>query len=246
VEWIDGSVQADLPFKRISTLFNVSNYIVCQTNFHVLPFLHKPHHPKTNSFYWGVFQTCEWDIRNRALNLSRLGLFPKIMGHDISKVFKQKYHGDITLVPRFTRMQLLGMKALVNPTVEDMEQYLQNGQSAAWPYVGVMKEVLRIEKAVDRCMARLNERKRFPDDWDEIESITSMTQSTRSRPYASSARREIELLKEKILALELENMDLRKRFLPHEKKESAPSASTKLKGVEEKSGEDSSLWKKIN
>ncbi len=35
VEWIDGSVQADLPFKRISTLFNVSNYIVCQTNFHV-------------------------------------------------------------------------------------------------------------------------------------------------------------------------------------------------------------------
>ena len=24
VEWIDGSVQADLPFKRISTLFNIS------------------------------------------------------------------------------------------------------------------------------------------------------------------------------------------------------------------------------
>ena len=91
----------------------------------------------------------------------------------------------------------------------------------------VMKEVLRIEKAVDRCMVRLNERKRFPDDWDEIESITSMTQSTRSRPYASSARRETELLKEKILALELENMDLRKRFLSHEKKESAPSSSTK-------------------
>ena len=35
VEWIDGSVQADLPFKRISTLFNISNIVVCQTNFHV-------------------------------------------------------------------------------------------------------------------------------------------------------------------------------------------------------------------
>jgi predicted acylesterase/phospholipase RssA len=34
VEWIDGSVQADIPVKRISTLFNVSNYVVCQTNFH--------------------------------------------------------------------------------------------------------------------------------------------------------------------------------------------------------------------
>jgi predicted acylesterase/phospholipase RssA len=35
VEWIDGSVQADLPFKRISTSFNISNFVVCQTKFHV-------------------------------------------------------------------------------------------------------------------------------------------------------------------------------------------------------------------
>ncbi|KAL7553197.1 hypothetical protein ACHAWF_016456, partial [Thalassiosira exigua] len=31
VEWIDGSVQADLPFKRISTLFNVSNFVVVRS-----------------------------------------------------------------------------------------------------------------------------------------------------------------------------------------------------------------------
>lgn len=105
VEWIDGSVQADLPFQRISTLFNVSNYIVCQTNFHVQPFLNKDHHPNTRSKYWNFFQHIEWDIRNRALKLSRLGLFPKIFGQDISKVFKQKYHGNLTLVPRFTAAQ---------------------------------------------------------------------------------------------------------------------------------------------
>ena len=79
VEWIDGSVQADIPVKRISTLFNVSNYVVCQTNFHgtslfasllycifhcvvhahacflhntVVPFIHKSHHPSINSLYW--------------------------------------------------------------------------------------------------------------------------------------------------------------------------------------------------
>ena len=105
VEWIDGSVQADLPFQRISTLFNVSNYIVCQTNFHVQPFLNKDHHPNTRSAYWNFFQLIEWDIRNRALKLGRLGLFPKIFGQDISKVFKQKYHGNLTLVPRFTAAQ---------------------------------------------------------------------------------------------------------------------------------------------
>lgn len=86
VEWIDGSVQADIPFQRISTLFNVSNYIVCQTNFHVVPFLNKDYHPTTRSIYWKIFQTIEWDIRNRALKLGRLGLFPKIFGQDMTKV----------------------------------------------------------------------------------------------------------------------------------------------------------------
>jgi len=178
VEWIDGSVQADLPFKRISTLFNVSSYIVCQTNFHVLPFLHKAHHPNMKSLYWKIFQTCEWDIRSRALNLSRLGLFPKIFGQDISKVFKQKYHGDLTLVPRFTTLQVFGLKSLVNPDEEDMNVYLQNGQSAAWPYLGVIKEMLRLERAIDKCMnRRLNEQRRQlapdeDDDWDDIGSIT--------------------------------------------------------------------------
>lgn len=111
VEWIDGSVQADLPFKRISTLFNISNFVVCQTNFHVVPFLNKAHHPNIvsvslttsitvctsdpphlvwldlqNTLYWKMFQMCMWDVQSRVLNLSKLGLFPKIFGQDLSKV----------------------------------------------------------------------------------------------------------------------------------------------------------------
>jgi predicted acylesterase/phospholipase RssA len=215
VEWIDGSVQADLPFKRISTLFNVSSYIVCQTNFHVLPFLHKAHHPNVKSVYWKIFQLCEWDIRSRALNLSRLGLFPKIFGQDISKVFKQKYHGDLTLVPRFTTLQVFGLKSLVNPDVEDMKVYLQNGQSAAWPYLGVIKEMLRLERAIDKCMNRLIEQRRQiatdnDDGWDDIESITSLTQS--NRPRTMGGGRETELLKHKVLKLQLENAELRKEL----------------------------------
>lgn len=135
VEWIDGSVQADLPFQRISTLFNVTNYVVCQTNFHVVPLINKAHHPGRRSLYWKLFQTLEWDIRGRALKLSRLGLFPRIFGQDISKIFQQKYHGNLTLVPRFTAMQTFGLKALANPTVKDMDGYLKWGARAAWPYL---------------------------------------------------------------------------------------------------------------
>lgn len=84
VEWIDGSVQADLPFERISALFNVSNFVVSQTNFHLAPLLNNQE-DVSRSTYQRIFQTIEWDIRSRALKLSGLGLFPKVFGHDISE-----------------------------------------------------------------------------------------------------------------------------------------------------------------
>lgn len=211
VEWIDGSVQADLPFKRISALFNVSNYVVAQTNFHVLPFLHKAHHPNMKSIYWSLFQICEMDIRSRALNLSRLNLFPKIFGHDISKVFEQKYHGHLTLVPHFTTMQVFGLKSLSNPTVEDMKVYLQNGQAAAWPYLSVMKEMLRFESTIDKCISKLIERRNqvtpVNSEWDDVESITSTTTHS-----MLGTRREVELLRSKVKSLEDENLMLREQL----------------------------------
>jgi predicted acylesterase/phospholipase RssA len=218
VEWIDGSVQADLPFKRISALFNVSNYVVAQTNFHVLPFLHKAHHPNMKSIYWSLFQICEMDIRSRALNLSRLNLFPKIFGHDISKVFEQKYHGHLTLVPHFTTMQVFGLKSLSNPTVEDMKIYLQNGQAAAWPYLSVMKEMLRFESTIDKCISKLIERRNqvtpVKSEWDDVESITSTTTHS-----MLGTRREVELLRSKVKSLEDENSMLREQLKTFERRQ---------------------------
>ena len=221
VEWIDGSVQADLPFKRISTLFNVTNYIVAQTNFHVVPFLNKAHHPNVRSLYWRTFQSCEWDIRSRVLNLSRLGLFPKFFGQDVSKVFKQKYHGNLTLVPKFTTKQVFGMKALSNPTVEDMKIYLKNGQAAAWPYLTVIGDMIRVETKIDKCITRLEERYHAmsPDydalrRWnnDDADSISiSSTVSVANRFRMASASRETELLRQKVHTLERENVALRRQ-----------------------------------
>jgi predicted acylesterase/phospholipase RssA len=180
VEWIDGSVQADLPFQRISTLFAVSSFIVSQTNFHIVPFLNKAHHPGQKSLYWRLFSTIEWDIRSRALKLSRLGLFPHVFGQDISKVFKQRYHGNLTIVPRFTTMQTLGLHVLANPTVEDMNGYLKYGQIAAWPHLNAIRYMIRLERSLDDCISRLEERLRaqHPGDpeWsfhDDVDSIAS-------------------------------------------------------------------------
>ncbi|CAJ1941726.1 unnamed protein product [Cylindrotheca closterium] len=209
VEWIDGSVQADLPFQRISTLFNVSNFIVCQTNFHVQPFLNKDHHPSTRSAYWKLFQLFEWDIRSRALKLGKLGLFPKIFGQDISKVFKQKYHGNLTLVPRFTAAQTFGLKALVNPSVKEMEGYLKYGQVAVWPYVSVIRDMIRLEKSLDECLDNLKVRcsklhvEIDMSDTDDLDSIASSSASLNAISLRRSSVRfghhsEIERLKKKL------------------------------------------------
>lgn len=84
VQYVDGSLQADLPFRRISTLFSVSHFIVSQVNFHVVPLLHKPHSPAESSLYWRVFRFLDMDIRHRVTSLAELGLLPRVFGQDIS------------------------------------------------------------------------------------------------------------------------------------------------------------------
>jgi len=218
VEWIDGSVQADLPFQRISTLFNVSNFVVCQTNFHVVPFLNKEIISKSS--YRKLYQTLEWDIRSRALKLSGLGLFPKLFGHDIGKVFKQKYHGDLTLVPRFTKMQTFGLNVLMNPDVQHMKNYLKFGQLAAWPYLRTIRYMLRLEISLDegleRLKSRVHELSPDYDSSDDLDSIASnstvnaihSTRSTRMVRFGVASR-QVETLQNKLSKKETEIRMLR-------------------------------------
>ena len=117
-------------------------------------------------------------MRSRVLNLSRLHLFPRFFGQDITKVFKQRYTGTITIVPKMSILQVrerdvakrraslfltnllslprvprrssqvLGIKALLNPTVEDMQHYLKNGAQAAWPWVEFIRHSVKVEEAL--------------------------------------------------------------------------------------------------
>lgn len=248
VDWIDGSVQADLPFQRIATLFGVTSFVVSQTNFHVVPFLNKEHHPNQKSMYWRLFQTIEWDIRSRALKLSRLGLFPRIFGQDVSKIFKQKYHGNLTIVPRFTTMQTFGLKALSNPSVKDMDGYLKYSQIAIWPYLNAIRDMLRLEKALDDCLARLESRMRMLNpavdlsNYDDIESIESSSVVASSsvnrvriigRPPSGLTMRDrdSERLRRRLSGLERENQHLREELerLQHQSKQNTEETSSEFR-----------------
>lgn len=119
-------------------------------------------------------------------------------------------------------MQTFGLKALANPTVKDMEGYLRYGQIAAWPYLGVLHDMIRLEHALDKALARLEERWRnlTPDmDWsyrdgDDVESIASSSHPLSSirRIQFSTSVREAECLKQKVISLERENQTLKQEL----------------------------------
>eukprot|EP00985_Skeletonema_marinoi_P004746 scaffold2051_cov139-Skeletonema_marinoi.AAC.30 len=189
VEWIDGSVQADIPVKRISTLFNVSNYVVCQTNFH----------------------------GNRLAALSQFGLLPKLFGNDLSKMFRQRYYGDLTLVPKFTTAHKFGLSILSNPTEKDMDVYLQGGQAAAWPFIRSLQEMLHLERSIHKCLNDLGERLRSVTSGldlnlsnDDVDSVSSVVGAA-YRARLPGLGREAELLREKVQDLETENDQLKRK-----------------------------------
>lgn len=131
-------------------------------------------------------------------------------------MFKQKYYGKLTLVPRFTTMQLFGLKVLSNPTVADMDVYLQNGQLAAWPFLRVLKEMLRIERSIDVGLAKLDQRLKSVSSGndfslhnnDDMDSLSSAVGAT-YRAHLPGLGREAELLKEQVRSLKQENKQLR-------------------------------------
>ena len=62
----------------------------------------------------------------------------------------------MTLVPRqFTALESIGLKAVLNPTVGDMERYISGGEKAAWPHLARIRFMLRTEAKLRECTIAL-------------------------------------------------------------------------------------------
>lgn len=97
--------------------------------------------------------------------LSKMRLLPKLYGQEISSVFKQKYHGHITIIPDLIWDEKFGtwcdevivegvtgiiaVKAIMNPTVKDMIHYIAGGQRAVWPAIRKIDHLITIERWYD-------------------------------------------------------------------------------------------------
>ncbi|CAO3645961.1 unnamed protein product [Mucor hiemalis] len=151
--YIDGSVENDLPMNKLSELFNVNHFIVCQVNPHVIPFLQKANAPsklrKAANFCMHMAKT---EAQHRCTQLTELGVLPSFF-YKIQSIMSQKYSGDITIVPDVGYCDFL--KVLSNPTSDYVVDCMRRGQQATWPKMSIIKNHLQIELSIDQILYRL-------------------------------------------------------------------------------------------
>ncbi|CAO3684617.1 unnamed protein product [Umbelopsis vinacea] len=174
--YIDGSVENDLPMNKLSELFNVNHFIVCQVNPHVIPFLQTSlTTTKSKQFASFCMSMARGELQHRCTQLTELGIMPSVF-YKLQAIMSQRYSGDITIVPEIGYSDFL--KVLSNPTPQSVMEAMIRGERATWPKMSIIKNHLQIELTIDAIIYRLRlhrlleENNRAPDpDADLITNI---------------------------------------------------------------------------
>ncbi|MCJ1471785.1 hypothetical protein MMC13_000426 [Lambiella insularis] len=167
-QWIDGSVDNDLPMTRLAEMFNVNHFIVSQVNPHVVPFLIKEEdtiareaQQSTASLAaapaWVHTMThlAKGEALHRMSIMAEMGIFPNTLTKAVS-VLSQKYSGDITIFPEISYADFPRM--LSNPTPEFMTQAMLCGERATWPKLSRIRNHCALELALDDAVQKLRTR----------------------------------------------------------------------------------------
>ncbi|KAF9169552.1 hypothetical protein BGX21_007715 [Mortierella sp. AD011] len=155
--WIDGSVENDLPMNKLSELFNVNHFIVCQVNPYIVPFLQNAiaRSPANRVLDWALFQMRS-ELQHRMNQLSILGVMPELI-HKVQSIMSQQYYGDITIVPSISAEDYLNIVS--NPNVDFLEHATLKGERATWPKISIIKNHCSIEHCLDDILYRLRLRR---------------------------------------------------------------------------------------
>ncbi|GAM84327.1 hypothetical protein ANO11243_023210 [Dothideomycetidae sp. 11243] len=164
-QWIDGSVENDIPTQRLSEMFNVNHFIVSQVNPHVVPFLDKDekdlekevetnHAPRVTkrSLAHRLSTIARDEAVHRLHVVEELGIFPNVFSK-IRAVVGQKYAGDITIFPQISYANF--PYVLSNPDTEFMIQASLSGERATWPKLSEVRNHCAIELAIDDAVHEL-------------------------------------------------------------------------------------------
>ncbi|KAJ5096020.1 hypothetical protein NUU61_005376 [Penicillium alfredii] len=166
-QYIDGSVDGDLPMTRLSEMFNVNHFIVSQVNPHVVPFLPKEEGPRNEADEGPAFiprwvntmtHLAKDEVLHRMTVLSEMGVFPIAMTK-FASIMNQKYSGDINIYPELISSNF--PRLLENPTTEFMLQACLSGERATWLRLSRIRNHCAIELALDGAIQQMRARVTF-------------------------------------------------------------------------------------
>lgn len=153
--WVDGSMQGDLPLRRVARLHNVNHFIVSQANPFVLPFVVQRHHgflDRTARFGGSLVRAqlaAVLEETRRRVHSPRL----RPVLDTAAAIAGQPYGGDIDIHPRVPPSRYL--RVMANPSLDELRGYILGGERATWPRLAMIRDQTRIVRALERCIASL-------------------------------------------------------------------------------------------
>eukprot|EP00924_Labyrinthula_sp_SR-Ha-C_P016466 maker-scaffold_6-snap-gene-4.19-mRNA-1 protein AED:0.00 eAED:0.00 QI:111/1/1/1/1/1/2/85/783 len=165
VKWKDGSIENDLPAKRIKEMFDINHFIVSQVNPHAkilaphteIDFSGRMPNREANFYTW----TWRWTGRVVMFLRDQLRSYAKHLADcmpfqflaEIIPLLTQKYHGDITIT---TNVTLADLKMLLrNPTREQYKQLTEEGQQMTFPHIPQIRQRCMMEFMLNDCVVAL-------------------------------------------------------------------------------------------
>jgi TAG lipase / steryl ester hydrolase / phospholipase A2 / LPA acyltransferase len=241
-QWVDGSLDHDIPLRKLSEMFNVNFFIVSQVNPHVRLFLEaeeqfKGVQPTTDVPGRGTVRTgmmvFNEEMVYRAQVMRDWGV-PRVLTRGVS-VFNQQYTGDINIFPEIEPTDYMFMMA--NPTPEYMLRSTELGERATWPKMCRIKNSVAIEKALIRAINEFRDRVNFGPEAAKARQPVDGSNRGRSR---TAGRRRPSFLRRRSLSNETSD-NLRPGFW----RGSGPPSPSPGRGMKRNSSMSSimeSLW----
>ncbi|KPI39704.1 Lipase 4 [Cyphellophora attinorum] len=168
-DYVDGSLDHDIPMQQLQRQFNVSWSIVAQTNPHVRAFLSPEERfegiqPTSAELHPSMSQKVKSRVHASLVRVAHVAAecgFPPALWR-WGAILTQQYTGDITILPDITWKEACTMVA--NPTAEFMRQATRDGERATWPKMARIRTTVEIELALERAIRDLNALIHLPED----------------------------------------------------------------------------------
>jgi TAG lipase / steryl ester hydrolase / phospholipase A2 / LPA acyltransferase len=187
-QWVDGSLDSDIPQRKLSEMFNVNFFIVSQVNPHIRPFLVAEEEFRgiqpttkvapTDTVLRRIATLAKDDIAYRA-NLFSDSPMLKPLVRGVS-ILTQTYTGDVNILPEIAPSEYLHM--MTNPTPQFIEEATDSGMRAAWPKMPRIRNSVAIEIALLKAINVFRDRVNFgPDAAKARQKLRSEANRGRSR-----------------------------------------------------------------